>query len=287
MAFEVGAFRFELAPSEDDRLGLVILAAGSFEAKPPELAIRDRRIDHYALGHIAAGHGFVESERGGRHPVGPGSVFWLFPNDPHSIVPDSRWVERWVMFSGDLAATYERAGLLDRRVPVANGRAIPSLPSLFDEVIDTLAAGGPLAGLSASALLPRLLVLAHGARTSLLKPPPGASSPVARALGIIEREAADGIAPIEVARRVGIGYAALRKLFREQTGLSMKEFMLRSKLRRAKELLAQSQESIESIASAVGITDPFYFSRLFRRYEGLSPRAYRRRSRMYAHPADP
>ena len=48
---------------------------------------------------------------------------------------------------------------------------------------------------------------------------------------------------------------------------------------RAKRLLRFTDDTVETIGAAVGVPDPNYFARLFRRVEGLSPRAFRDRWR--------
>ena len=44
---------------------------------------------------------------------------------------------------------------------------------------------------------------------------------------------------------------------------------------RARELLLTTRLSVQDIAETVGYTDPYYFSRQFRRVNGVSPRAFR------------
>jgi transcriptional regulator GlxA family with amidase domain len=57
-----------------------------------------------------------------------------------------------------------------------------------------------------------------------------------------------------------------------------KAFQLRLRLDRAKELLALTDDGIETIAETVGFADSFYFSRLFHAREGLAPSAFRARN---------
>ena len=71
--------------------------------------------------------------------------------------------------------------------------------------------------------------------------------------------------------------ATLRRRFALAAGMSPKAFQLRIRLDRAKQMLAASDSSIESIAAAVGIHDAFYFSRLFRDRENCSPSEFRSR----------
>ena len=63
--------------------------------------------------------------------------------------------------------------------------------------------------------------------------------------------------------------------FKESTGTSPKHYLLGLKMDMAAQLLAGSTLSVAEIARAVGIEDENYFSRLFKRFTGKTPRAGR------------
>ncbi len=65
------------------------------------------------------------------------------------------------------------------------------------------------------------------------------------------------------------------KLFRREFGATPYDYQIGCKLRMAKHLLRDTGLPIAGIAAAVGYEDPCYFSGLFKRKVGLSPRAYR------------
>ena len=64
-------------------------------------------------------------------------------------------------------------------------------------------------------------------------------------------------------------------VFRRQLKLSPIEYLLRLKIQRACERLRTTDDMIADVAHNLGFADPYYFSRLFRRRTGSSPRAYR------------
>ncbi|WP_258525843.1 AraC family transcriptional regulator [Paenibacillus sp. YN15] len=66
----------------------------------------------------------------------------------------------------------------------------------------------------------------------------------------------------------------LRK-FRDKQGLSPIDYLIGIRLRKAKQLLAGTQAQLKEIAESVGYADSYYFSRLFKKHEGLSPGRYR------------
>jgi AraC family transcriptional regulator len=66
------------------------------------------------------------------------------------------------------------------------------------------------------------------------------------------------------------------RLFRQALGVTPHQYLIRSRLRRAARLLADSQQPITDIAFEVGFGDLSNFVRSFHRAAGISPRAFRR-----------
>ena len=64
-------------------------------------------------------------------------------------------------------------------------------------------------------------------------------------------------------------------LFTKKTGMSPLKYVLSLRIEEAKELLMYSSMSISEVAVSIGIAEPSYFSRIFRKYVGLSPTEYR------------
>lgn len=67
-----------------------------------------------------------------------------------------------------------------------------------------------------------------------------------------------------------------RKKFNCEIGDSPIKYILKKQVMRAKELLSHKNLSIKHIALEVGFEDPYYFSRLFKKYEGVSPVEFRK-----------
>lgn len=79
----------------------------------------------------------------------------------------------------------------------------------------------------------------------------------------------------ELADLIGVNRSYLTSSFKKATGYSPKEYLLSLRMENAKHMLEQTNLPINSIASSVGYTDQLAFSRMFKRYSGMSPRAYR------------
>lgn len=68
----------------------------------------------------------------------------------------------------------------------------------------------------------------------------------------------------------------ISKIFKEVMGDSPINYLIRIRLSKAKELLQKSNLSIKEISEAVGYNDPYYFSKLYKKYYGISPSKQRK-----------
>jgi AraC-like DNA-binding protein len=83
----------------------------------------------------------------------------------------------------------------------------------------------------------------------------------------------------EAARITGRSGSTVTRLFKKMTGRSFKQYQLDIRLQRAAALLIDRPAvPVAEVARRTGIEDPFYFSRLFHKYTGLSPSGYRARA---------
>ena len=80
-----------------------------------------------------------------------------------------------------------------------------------------------------------------------------------------------------LAEKFNMSESHFRKLFKGFTGLSPVEYRNGLRIEHAKELLSRNTVSVSEVARAVGIEDQFYFSRIFKEAEGVSPLGYKKR----------
>ena len=64
------------------------------------------------------------------------------------------------------------------------------------------------------------------------------------------------------------------KLFNESYGITINNYINNLRITKAKQLLRFSDMRIEEIGHAVGMEDANYFSRAFKKIEGISPSEY-------------
>ncbi|WP_230986757.1 AraC family transcriptional regulator [Cohnella fermenti] len=79
----------------------------------------------------------------------------------------------------------------------------------------------------------------------------------------------------ELAAHTGISKQHLIYLFKQETGFPPIDYYLRLKMQKAGQLLSLTGLSVKEIAALVGLGDPYYFSRMFKKMMGVSPTEYR------------
>lgn len=82
--------------------------------------------------------------------------------------------------------------------------------------------------------------------------------------------------PLEkLAKELPMGYSRFRKSFKEITGKSPNQYYLDIRLKKAKELLTTTNLSVDEIACQTGFGEIFYFSKFFKKKNGVSPKSFR------------
>lgn len=107
-------------------------------------------------------------------------------------------------------------------------------------------------------------------------PPSPDGSSLAPLLAWLEENVHENLGLDAVARRAGMSVRSLNRRFREQTGTTPLQWLLRARVRRAQLLLETTAHSVERIATNVGFGSATVFREHFRRMVSTSPQAYRR-----------
>ncbi len=79
----------------------------------------------------------------------------------------------------------------------------------------------------------------------------------------------------ELAEQLQISQQYLARLFKAETGTTPLQYLNRLRIEKAKEAMRENAVNISEAAMAAGFDSLYYFSRLFKQLEGMSPSAYR------------
>ncbi|NIK75195.1 AraC-like DNA-binding protein [Paenibacillus castaneae] len=128
-----------------------------------------------------------------------------------------------------------------------------------------------------------LSILAHLLRSPLLRSNSNASQhdwKLAKLMEQIEAAPARTWTNAAIAEQLDLSIDHTAKLFKGIAGLPPSEFVQSIRHREARRLLRETNLSIEVIGERVGYSDIHYFSRIFRRHEGISASEYRKFSKI-------
>jgi AraC-like DNA-binding protein len=103
---------------------------------------------------------------------------------------------------------------------------------------------------------------------------------LSRFQNLLHKHACDDRSLEDLATEAGISADHLRHLFGRRFGMRPLEYRNGLRLSKARDLLVSTDMNVKEAALRSGFTDPLYFSRVFRRRFGITPRDMIRRYRM-------
>lgn len=98
---------------------------------------------------------------------------------------------------------------------------------------------------------------------------------IKRAIQYIAKNFAEQISLEDVATQVHLNPAYFSTIFKQSTGSSFKEYLNMVRIEESKRLLSNTDYSLIDIAIATGFENQSYFSRIFKKYTGLTPKQFR------------
>lgn len=83
----------------------------------------------------------------------------------------------------------------------------------------------------------------------------------------------------QIAEDVHLSADYMTRLFRQETGMTIKEYLIQTRMEEARRLLQDSPETVSTIAAQVGYDNLSYFVRQFRSRFGITPKQYQKQNR--------
>lgn len=175
----------------------------------------------------------------------------------------------WVHFTGDGAREIlSRCGLAGGIFRGGSGE----VRTLFNQMIRTSRINSPLRDIRAAGLLCQLLC-------ELSQSVVGTGQTNEAVAALVEHIHEQYASPLDVnvfAEKAHLSRSHFEHLFRCQVGEAPHRYLLTVRLREASWLLRYTDLSVAQVGEAVGFDDPFYFSRLYKKRYGYSPKEARR-----------
>ena len=235
----------------------------------------------YLIKFCVDGEGELEYE-GKRYVIRPGQLFWIDCTKPqyYRTAPGKdSWRVLWVHLYGNPCEAYYQLFLAQNDGEnVTKLESDVSVRSTLEMLLQIYRQGGNTLhdDVQASALLTQLMtycIESAGAGGESSRMP----AYVIDTRNYINLHYAERITLDDLSRSISINKFYLQKLFKRYFGLSPNEYLIHTRLTRAKQLLRTTALPISQIAMDVGINNIGHFITLFKRYEEITPSAYRQR----------
>ena len=230
----------------------------------------------YLIHYIISGKGIYKTD---------GHIFRLREGDAFLIRPDSLiyyeadqnhpWTYTWMGFQGlKMKEYFSRTSLLD--TPVFHYEKDDRVRLCHDKMFEAYHLKTNRDLMMNSILYEYLYLLASKFPRNAVSPREKHISYVEDALRYIENNFDHNISIRDLADYLHIERSYLYRLFKNFTGVSLQEYLLDYRMRRACSLLTETNLSVGDISRSVGYGDALYFSRIFRQKKGMTPTQFRK-----------
>lgn len=281
----VSTSRLIYTPSDFARENLLYLQeAGSLSALKAFPSGR-KNLNSYLFFLVTEGKGEIRYRENGTEKaaeIKKGDCVFIDCMDPysHTSAPSELWSLQWVHFTGSampaLYQKYRKRGGTFFFSPKAPERYHTILEYIYrlagsDSYVRDMEIAAQL-----TTLLAYLMEDAWQKKDEPHKPDDAPKRKrVTEIKAYIDENFHQGLGLEELSRRFFIDKYYLAKTFKGQYGVTVNSYIAQTRITKAKALLRFSGDTVEEIGRKVGIEDPNYFSRIFKRVEGVSPKKYR------------
>jgi AraC-like DNA-binding protein len=257
-----------------------VLFAGESQTEP-EHRMGPQVLDYYLVHTVMEGEGTFRL-RHRDYSVKAGDSFFIFPGELHTYQSHAEkpWFYRWVAFRGRQAERWLSAASITPERPVVSG-GDPFLYEAAQAIERSFREKGWTADWEAQGWL--RLAMAAWAKAHAPDGPPArshvrmAAREADRAARWMDAQLAGPVTIADLAKEMGYHRTHLTKLFRREKGMSPVRYLQLRRMERAR-LLLREPLTVEEVASSVGYADPLYFSKVFKKWSGVSPTAFRQHS---------
>lgn len=231
-----------------------------------------RVLPEYQLNYVTEGGGILETKQG-IFQVKTGSLMVIFPNEWHRYKPhySKGWVENYIGFNGSGVGNFLNHPRFDNSQPVIQIGEKEEVLDIFLTIFDLADKEQPGFQQIVSGTIIKLL----GILVAMEKQREFSGKKIApiieEARFRMRNEVHENFDMEAYAMQHNIGYSYFRRMFKNFTGISPRQYCLQLKVMRAKELLLTTDKSVKEISYELGFDSIHYFSRLFKKKTGSSP----------------
>jgi AraC-like DNA-binding protein len=258
---------------------LVLHECGREKCQPGKIIKND--VKNYHLFHyILYGHGTFVFQ-GQTYQLKKGDLFYIPPGEQAIYYPSKQnpWIYTWIGFAGNRTSAFLSRVGLDANHPIyQDGKDLPLKP-LFNELADTYNHAKYL-NLECLAvflnIVYKMMILNHESDVMLTPQ----QSHIRMAKQFIENNFQFPIKIYDIADSLSLSPNYLANIFKQELGLSPKQYLIEYRIQKACQYLSSSDSLIKDIAKRVGYKNPLHFSNEFKRIKQVSPTEYKKHNQL-------
>ena len=270
--------RIIYTPSDFARTNLIHLQEiGSLQALRPHTSQREN-LSSYLVFLVLEGSGTL-SYQNRSFPLSKGDCVFLDCRKPYSHrSSDNLWQLKWAHFYGpNLNGIYDKYTQRGGR-PCFHAHDPASFENTLDELYSIADSSSYIKDMKIYEKLSSLLTLLmeESWNPDLTRKQHAKKQNLQNIKDYIDSHYQEKITLDTLSEQFFINKYYLTRVFKEQFGVPVVSYLIQVRITHAKRLLRFTDHSIERIGQECGIGDANYFTRIFRKVEGVTPGEYRR-----------
>lgn len=273
----VNTSRIIYTPSDFAKLSLLhIQEIGSLQATRPHVSKRSN-LASYLFFIVLSGAGILNYD-GSSYSLSAGDCVFIDCRKPYSHeTSNNLWSLSWVHFDGPTAANIYQKYMERGGLPAFHPDSFEAYEDTFKLLYDAAISSSYIRDMEINTYLAKLLSLLMAdswhpdqARAGTKK------TELLQIKQYLDENYAKKITLDNLSERYFINKYYLTRVFKEQFGVSIGDYLLGVRITKAKNMLRFTDKSAEEIGRECGIGDVYYFSRVFKKVEGIRVREYRK-----------
>lgn len=237
-----------------------------------------RTLQHHEIIYICEASGNIVIG-GNRYPIKKGMLYYIPPGVQQTIELHTKNPEHYmsVHFNGSrMVLDSDRKWKCQESIKTLHQPSAQEIKNyilvkeLFEKLVDIWNDKGPSYEFVAGTLLRQLFILISQ-NNKIQSRNYAISLKIDQIIEYMRQNINRKITLEELSGIVGLSTFYLSRTFKDTTGYPIITYFNKMKIDKAKELLIEGNKKVKEVAYELGYTNEFYFSRIFKRIEGLSP----------------
>lgn len=283
-------FKYLIVNDMDRKFGLWVNSVG-YQSIPPDSPYplkehpsgyffnteKGRVLREYQLVYITKGRGLFSSDSTQEKQVCKGRLMVLFPGQWHTYRPlrQTGWTEYYIGFEGPMIDGIVSSSFLSHEQQILEVGINEELVSLFSRALAVAEADKISAQQYLSGIVLHMIGMVLSVSKNKVFEMSDVDQKIEQAKIIMNENVSGNVDPEELAMRLNISYSWFRRVFKEYTGYAPAKYFQELKLRKAKQMLVGTSQSVKEISFFLGFQSTEYFFSFFKKRTGLTPLEYR------------